>query len=334
VIPAYNGLPHVLLAVDSALAQSLPPAEVVVVDDGSTDGTGDAVAARYGDRVRVVRGAFGSAGRARNAGWRAASAPWIAFLDADDLWFEDKLAVAAATLAGAPEAAWFFSDGAFQTLEGAIEPSWIALWGEMADDYRGAPLAELIEASFILTSSVVVRRDLLDGLGGFRDDMTHAEDLDLWIRLARAAPAAGSCRALVRYQHHPGGLTRQIEARLAGSATLFGRLGADASLAPELRRRARRRAAVAAYKLGVQALREGRGTEARARLAGAWLFPDRAPAVIVMWAASLLPSGWLARVRRQHWATRPVAAPLGRQRRIVLRPAAAAGAPDPGGKDA
>ena len=61
VIPARDGLPHVIEAVDSALAQTLPPAEIVVVDDDSRDGTGEAVERRFGDRVRLVRGCFGSA---------------------------------------------------------------------------------------------------------------------------------------------------------------------------------------------------------------------------------------------------------------------------------
>ncbi|MCC6650944.1 MAG: glycosyltransferase family 2 protein, partial [Candidatus Eisenbacteria bacterium] len=118
VIPAHDGLPDLLDAVESALSQSFAAAEIVVVDDASTDGSGDAVEARFGDRVRVVRGRFGSAGAARNAGWRAAKFPWIAFLDADDLWLPEKLAVAAEKLLACPEADWFFSDGAFRTLDG------------------------------------------------------------------------------------------------------------------------------------------------------------------------------------------------------------------------
>src|SRR5438132_8729260 len=98
VIPAHDALPYVLEAVESVLNQRTPAAEIVVVDDASRDGTGDAVASRWSERaaaagvsLRVLRGTFGSAGAARNAGWRAATSAWIAFLDADDLWFPDKL---------------------------------------------------------------------------------------------------------------------------------------------------------------------------------------------------------------------------------------------------
>lgn len=75
VIPAHDGLPDVLEAVASALDQTLVPEQVLVVDDASSDGTGAAVRARFGDRVTVVSGRFGSAAAARNAGWRACRSP-------------------------------------------------------------------------------------------------------------------------------------------------------------------------------------------------------------------------------------------------------------------
>jgi glycosyltransferase involved in cell wall biosynthesis len=322
-IPAHDALPDVLDAVEGALAQTLPPSEIVVIDDASTDGTGEAVERKFGSSVRVLRRRYGRAAAARNAAWRECRAPWIGFLDADDLWFPDKLAVAAERLAAAPEAGWFFSDGAFRTIEGETEPSWLAMWADLEDSYVGRPLAALVEVNFVLTSSVVVRRDLLESTGGFDEQLSHAEDLDLWIKLARLAPAAASPRALVRYQHRPAGLTRQVEARLMGDVTLFSRLAGDTGLATALRRRARHRAALARYKLAVAALREGRSREARSHLPGAWLFPERAFPVSLLAAASVLPSAVLRRLRGG--ATRSVAAPLGRHRRVALRTASAEG---------
>ncbi len=326
VIPARDGLPDVLDAVASALDQTLAPAEVVVVDDASSDGTAEALERRFGERVRVVRGRFGSAAAARNAGWQAARAPWVAFLDADDLWFPDKLAVAATALTRSPEALWFFSDGRFLTLEGELKPSWFELCADLAEPYLGSPLAQLFEVNFVLTSSVVARRDAIEALHGFREDMSHAEDLDLWIRLARRGPAAASARALVRYQHRPGGLTRQLEARLDGSARLFLRLAADPTLAGALRRRARGRAALAHFKLAMAALREERPAECRRLLRLGWLFPERVLAVAVAYAASLLPGAWRAGLRRRRWAREQFAAPLSRHRRVVLRSAETPGA--------
>ena len=327
VIPAHDALPDVIEAVESALAQQPAPAEVIVVDDASTDGTADAVRARFGDRVRIVSGRFGSAAAARNAGWRAARARWIALLDADDLWFPGKLAAALELLERQPQARWFFSDGAFRTLDGAWHESWFALSAELPDPYLGQPVGELFDVNFILTSSVVIRRDALEASGGFDEAMSHAEDLDLWIRLARRWPAAATTRPLVRYQHRAGGLTRQVESRLGGDIELFGRLAADATLTAALRRRARRRAALAAYKLAYAALRDGRNADARRELGRAWLFPERALPVTAAWAASLLPRAVLSGLRRHEWAKREVVAPTLRMRRGVLHARDAANAP-------
>lgn len=295
VIPARDALPLLLEAIDSALAQTLPPAEIVVVDDGSSDGTAEAVASRYArhPEVRLLSGRFGSAGAARNAGWRAATRPWIAFLDADDIWFPEKLATAAAALESFPVADWFFSDGTFKPLDGAEWRSWLAAYAEIREPYVGRPIAELLEVNFILTSSVVVRRSLLESLGGFDPDMTHAEDIDLWIRMARRSPATAGLRPLVRYQHQQGGLTRQIERRLMGDVELFRRLARDPELPAAMRRRARRREALAYFKLASRALRSGDRRATWSRLAKAWMFPERALPVTALAVASLLPQSVL-----------------------------------------
>lgn len=318
VIPVKDGLPDVLDAVASALAQSVPPAEVIVIDDGSSDGSGDAVRSRFGARVNVIPGRFGSAAAARNAGWRAATAEWVAFLDADDLWFEEKLATARACLESCPDARWFFSDGAFRTLEGELHDSWLRTYADLHEPYAGHPTAELVEVNFILTSSVVVRRDALVEAGGFDQGMSHAEDVDLWIRLSRRHVATASPRSLVRYQHRPGGLTRQIVPRLLGDVALFDRLAADAELPQAVRARARARVSVARTKLAVAMLRDGKPGEARAHLAAAWRTGARRRVVAALWAATLLPPGLIARVRGQRWATARVGAPINRLRRVVL----------------
>jgi glycosyltransferase involved in cell wall biosynthesis len=322
VIPAHDGLPDVLEAVRSALAQTLPPAEVIVVDDRSADGTGEAVEREFGTAVRVIRGAFGSAAAARNAGWRAAASPWIAFLDADDLWFPEKLEEAARRLAAAPNAVWFFSDGHFRERDGATRDSWLEPYADLEDPYVGQPLEQLLEVNFVLTSSVVARRDALEELGGFDAGLSHAEDLDLWIRLARRWPAAASPRALVRYQHRSGGLSEKLESRLLGDIALFERLAADRALSTPLRRGARRRAARAWYQLAVNALRVGNGAQARRHLASAWLFPERTWSVALAFGLSLLPAGALRRARREDWAKRPIGHRVMRQRRVALRGAA------------
>ncbi len=297
VIPVRDGLPDVLEAVESVLAQTQPVADIVLVDDASRDGSAEAVERRFPGRVRVVRGTFGSAGAARNAGVKAARTAFVAFLDADDLWFPEKLEVARQKLEAAPGADWFFSDGAFRTLEGKLHASWFTLYAAVSEPWCGSPLEELFQVNFVLTSSVVVRRAAFEAVGGFDERLTHAEDLDLWIRLSRRGLATASRRALVRYQHREGGLTRQTENRLRGGATLFGWLAADGSLSRRVRRLARRRASLYRFKLGMTYLREGRRREAMREMAGAWLFPERTVPVVFGIGAALLPAFAFRRLR-------------------------------------
>jgi glycosyltransferase involved in cell wall biosynthesis len=101
VVPVFNGERHLAEALDSILAQTHRPIEVVVVDDGSTDGS-TSVAERYGEPVRVVRQANAGPTAARDAGVRVASGELLAFLDADDLWLPEKLAVQLEHLAAHP----------------------------------------------------------------------------------------------------------------------------------------------------------------------------------------------------------------------------------------
>lgn len=318
VIPAYNALPDVLEAVESVLAQRLPAAEVIVVDDRSSDGTGDALRERFGDRIRVLRGHFGSASAARNAGWRAAGGEWIAFLDADDLWTPDKLEVAFARLAAAPHADWYFSDGSVEWLDGRRHPSLLSLYADLEEPYCGSPVAELCEVNFILTSSVLARRSALEALGGFDESLSHAEDVDLWIRLSRRGLATGSRDVLVRYRARETGLSAQAAGRNIGGATLFARLAADETLEPALRVAARRRVSQHHYKLALAALREGRTGEARAHFAASWVFPGFTKPVVLGMATSLLPRSLVQRLRGRR-AVGAVAAPMLAPRRVRLR---------------
>src|SRR2546423_7727277 len=89
VVPAYNYARYLPQAIDSALGQTHPPLEVIVVDDGSTDDTPRVLDA-YGDRIRAVRQANQGAGAARNAGIAVARGEYVAFLDSDDLWRPDN----------------------------------------------------------------------------------------------------------------------------------------------------------------------------------------------------------------------------------------------------
>jgi glycosyltransferase involved in cell wall biosynthesis len=111
VIPTFNRLAYVRRAIDSVLAQTVPVDEVLVVDDGSTDGTAEAVAVEYGAHVRVVRQANTGVSGARRRGIREAHGEWIAFLDSDDTWTPNRNKELLDAAARVPaDVAWIFGD--------------------------------------------------------------------------------------------------------------------------------------------------------------------------------------------------------------------------------
>src|SRR5256885_6424615 len=111
VIPTYNRRDYIRRAIDRVLAQTVPVDEIVVIDDGSTDGAAELIKSTYGSRVRVVQQANSGFCAARRRGVHEAKGEWIAFLDSDDEWTSDRNAQLLAAAAAVPEdVAWIFGD--------------------------------------------------------------------------------------------------------------------------------------------------------------------------------------------------------------------------------
>jgi glycosyltransferase involved in cell wall biosynthesis len=190
VIPTHERADLVVRALGSVLAQSRPPDEIVVVDDGSTDDTAARVGAIPG--VRLVRQANAGAAAARNRGVREAGGDWIAFLDADDLWTPGHLArVERAILATEGRAPLLFADAAYGT--GPDAPT---LWGRSGfrvDGERALAVDAsnwgLLSRQPMLMPATVVRRDAFLACGGLDERLPCREDTHLFLKLALAAPA-------------------------------------------------------------------------------------------------------------------------------------------------
>jgi glycosyltransferase involved in cell wall biosynthesis len=199
VIPLYNGGAYIGETIAGVLAQSYSPYEIIVIDDGSTDGGGGVVEA-YGERLRYHRQANQGVCAARNWGVSLARGPLIAFLDQDDLWAPEKLERCVAALEGDPDACLAYSlwdelvpdEGGWAVRPGpALSPSGIA-W------------KDLLLGTCPLPSAVVVRKEAFDACGGFCRWRTPCQDMELWLRMAPGRRFLALPDRLALWRRHPG----------------------------------------------------------------------------------------------------------------------------------
>jgi glycosyltransferase involved in cell wall biosynthesis len=190
VIPAFRSAATIRRALDSALGQTRPPDEVVVVDDGSPDDLAAVVEGAYGARVTLVRKSNGGAASARNAGLDRATGDLVAFLDADDYWEPEKLARQLAVLSRHPETAlvagaYFEEKPGAPRQEAAVRPGPPRWYGRVLS-LRGRDAFRL--ATLVWTGTVLLRRGAL-GAERFVSGLEPAEDRDLWVRVVSHHPA-------------------------------------------------------------------------------------------------------------------------------------------------
>ena len=163
IIPVYNGAATIVEAIDSALAQSYPSLEVIVVNDGSTDATAE-VLRRYAERVKVIDQANGGIAAARNAGVAMANSEYLAFLDADDIWTPAMIERTVTALDGSPDCVLAFTNCAVIDSDGRDLDS--ALIGAGVD--HAPTLGEMLSQLWpIMPSAVVMRRVAFEVCGGF-----------------------------------------------------------------------------------------------------------------------------------------------------------------------
>jgi glycosyltransferase involved in cell wall biosynthesis len=216
VIPAYNSAPFIAAALDSVLAQSHPVSEITVVDDGSSDSTAQIVAAY--PQVKWVSQDHRGPSAARNSGIRHAQCEYIAFLDSDDIWQPDKIEKQLAALAAHPSAAFSFSTLASFFRRDAREVSnqpympdellaWLGARSTESGRAFGNVYSLLLRANCVLTSSVLVRRSALLEAGLFDESLSHGEDHELWLRLARRWPAVFITDIIAKYRIHSSSIS-------------------------------------------------------------------------------------------------------------------------------
>ncbi len=207
IIPVFNTARYLAEAIGSVLAQSLPPGEILVMDDGSTDDSA-AVAESFGGRLRVHRLPHGGISATRNAGLARARGEWLAFLDADDVWMPDKLERQLELARAQPE-----TDLVFGAVEEFISP-------DLSDEERRRVAVPDLPSRAPHCGSMLARRSVFERIGGFDTRLQVGDFIDWFARARDLGLRVGTLpQVLLRRRVHRNNTTRREKhnfAELAG----------------------------------------------------------------------------------------------------------------------
>lgn len=233
VIVTYNKGPTIGPAIESVLRQTYRDFEVLVVDDGSRDDTAQRVR-RFGDRVRYLPKENGGTGSARNLGIAESRGEVVAFLDGDDLWLPRKLEIQMAAFQQEPrivavQCSAYCVDSRLRVTEvRTCHPRHDTLLDFLL--FRNLPA---------FSSAVVVRRSVIQDLGGFGTDLVILSDWDMACRLARVGTLRSVPDRLVLYRHYPGNQSRDVEIHIDSGVKSLTRFFTHPSLDRSVRSRER-----------------------------------------------------------------------------------------------
>ncbi len=300
IIPTYNRRQSLSGTVDSALNQSFLDREVIVVDDGSDDGT-DEVLAEYSDSIRVIRRTNGGAAAARNLGMRVARGKWVAFLDSDDTWEPDKLRAQIEAVTVTP-------DLVAHVVNATLDRSDIAgsdlfdrtgLTHDIPAVVRRPLCLQLLHGSAWVQTSII-QRSMLERIGGFDESIKLIyEDFDMFCRLALEGSWGFDTRRLVHIRRQPtgaSGLSARRRMDPVGAKRIMTRIHESLAERPDLTHDERR---VVEYRLteyrrgwGMALLRDGRKSEARQVFASSYSSMHQRKDAL-RYAATFLPTMFL-----------------------------------------
>jgi glycosyltransferase involved in cell wall biosynthesis len=230
IIPTHNRKAFVLEAVDSVLAQTYEDFELIVVDDGSADETGEALE-QYGERLHYLYQANRGVSAARNNGLAHARGEFVAFLDSDDLWLPKKLAVQVAFMDQHPDAQICYTDELWIRRGVRVNPK------KRHAKYSGEIYPHCLPLCIISPSSALMRHGLFAQVGTFDPGLPVCEDYDLWLRVAARFPVFFiPQRLIVKRGGHPDQLSRQEWGNDRYRVTALAKILELGVLTPELRR--------------------------------------------------------------------------------------------------
>lgn len=206
IVPAYNSQDTILETIASIQKQTFTDFELIVVDDGSSDRTLELLQTVRDSRIRVASYENGGVSVARNRGISLSTSEYITFIDADDLWTPDKLELQLAALQQHPNAGVAYSWTCFIERHGKF------FHNDRPIYFAGNVYAELLKTNFLLSgSNPLIRRGALTDVGEFDSQLTHAEEWDLYLRLAAKYDFVLVPKTQILYRQTAGSASAKIE---------------------------------------------------------------------------------------------------------------------------
>lgn len=230
IMPAYNQADYLGDAIRSVLVEQAVPLELIVVNDGSTDGTAAVVASFDDPRLRVIHQANAGLSGARNAGLRRAVAPLIGFLDADDLLLPGALSSYVAYLHSQQEIGMVIGDHIVIDANNRQHPG-----PTQPGPRQPISICHLLNGNPFVAGTVAVQREWIDKVGVFDESLAACEDWDLWLRLSRAGCQMSFIdRPVTAYRIHPEQMTQDPERMRTASLAVLDKVAADGALPVDL----------------------------------------------------------------------------------------------------
>jgi len=300
IVPVYNCAQYVGKAIESILSQTCPAHEIIVVDDGSTDATREALEPYKNSIIYIYQKNAGEPA-ARNTGIRHSGGDYIAYLDADDLWLPDKLQLQMECFRAHPEYALVYTDMTTFDDQGVIECSVRASRGRV---YRsGKIFPQLFRETLFGSGSVVLRKSAAEQVGGFDESFFVGSDYEMWLRMSRSFEFGYVDKPLLMYRQHRDMSTQKLgKVPQDGMPWQVKVLKRTLELFPEAERELGKseinhRMAVPYMWLGRSWMDRGNRVEARRLISGAMQYNPWNPRYRFAYLATFLSPSLLAKVK-------------------------------------
>jgi len=216
IIPAYNAAEFLPGTLDSVLNQSLKARDVILVDDGSTDGT-PKIAESYAGAVTYLRQENRGVAAARNRGLEQVTGDYVCFLDADDYFYPENLRLKVQLLEEDPGVG--LVHGWVEVTDANLRPTGTVLKGARGEIL--SDLLRLIPPAIPCPSNALIRRAVVEEVGGFDEALGTSADFDLWLRIAQRVRVGRVDEVVVKYRRHEGAMFHDLEAQLRDMEFIF-----------------------------------------------------------------------------------------------------------------